>query len=81
MALEKQSDLRNQAVCIGLWIDLLLHPNSIDDALDGWLIVTFQHSHHFLYGNHAELHAQNELVIWSRQIRACYPRESSWQID
>jgi hypothetical protein len=81
VALEKQSDLRNQVVCIGLWIDLPLRPNSIDDVLDDLLTATSQHSHHFLYGNHAELRAQNKLGIWSRQIQACYPRESSWQID
>jgi hypothetical protein len=34
VALEKQSDLKNQVVCIELWIDLPLGPNSIDDALD-----------------------------------------------
>ncbi|MBT8537889.1 hypothetical protein G6701_01410 [Polynucleobacter paneuropaeus] len=73
--------MKIQVVRIGLLTSSPQHPNSIDAVLDDWLIVTSQHSHHFLYGNHAELHTQNELEIWSRQIRACYPRESSWQID
>ncbi|MBT8570060.1 hypothetical protein G6705_08990 [Polynucleobacter paneuropaeus] len=45
------------------------HLNSIDAVFDDWLIVTSQHSHHFLHGNRAELHAQIEFVIWSRQMR------------
>ena len=81
MALEKQSDLRNQVVCIGLWIDLPLRPNSIDGVLDDWEIATFQPWYHFVSGSHAEPHAQNGLGIWSRHIQACYLRESSWQID
>ena len=62
MALEKQSDLRNQVVCIGLWIDLPLRPNSIGAALDDWLIVTLQPWYHFVSGSHAELDALNETV-------------------